>query len=43
MVVALADGLIEAVLRRDLRDLDNPEHAAFEALAAVLGPGRPMR
>ncbi|MDO3085221.1 Uncharacterised protein [Mycobacteroides abscessus subsp. abscessus] len=39
VVVTLADGLIEAVLRRDLRDLDNPEHAAFEALAAVLGPG----
>ncbi|TDZ45712.1 hypothetical protein CCUG63695_00727 [Mycobacteroides franklinii] len=39
MVVTLADGLVEAILRRDLHDLDDPEHAAFEALGEVLGPG----
>ncbi|OHU18721.1 hypothetical protein BKG76_19415 [Mycobacteroides franklinii] len=39
VVVTLADGLVEAILRRDLHDLDDPEHAAFEALAEVLGPG----
>ncbi|OAT66362.1 hypothetical protein AWB85_16650 [Mycobacteroides immunogenum] len=39
VVVTLADGLIETVLRRDLYDLDNPEHAAFAALAEVLSPG----
>lgn len=39
VVVTLADGLVEAILRRDLDDLDDPDNAALEILAEVLSPG----
>lgn len=39
VVVTLANGLVEAILRRDLDDLDHPESAALAALAEVLAPG----
>ncbi|OHU63783.1 DUF4192 domain-containing protein [Mycobacteroides chelonae] len=39
VVVTLAGGLIEAILRRDLHDLDGTDYAAFEVLAEVLSPG----
>ncbi|ALR12291.1 hypothetical protein MYCSP_13690 [Mycobacteroides saopaulense] len=39
VIVTLANGLVEAILRRDLDDLDHPESAAFAALAEVLAPG----
>lgn len=39
VVVTLADGLIEAILRRDLDDLNEPDNAALEILAEVLSPG----
>ncbi|QCH24541.1 DUF4192 domain-containing protein [Mycobacteroides salmoniphilum] len=39
VVVTLADGLVEAILRRDLDDLDDPDNAALAILAEVLGPG----
>lgn len=39
VVVTLADGLVETILRRDLYGLDDTDDAAFRALAEVLGPG----
>ncbi|WP_078310951.1 MULTISPECIES: DUF4192 domain-containing protein [unclassified Mycobacterium] len=39
VAVTLAKGLVEAALRRDLDDLDDPDNAALETLAEVLSSG----
>ncbi|MEU9807377.1 DUF4192 domain-containing protein [Mycobacterium sp. NPDC050853] len=39
VVVTLVDGLVEAILRRDLCDLHDPDGEAFAALAKMVGLG----